>query len=105
MIAEFGHFLLILALTCAVLQSTLPLWGAQTGNAAMMRVAEPAALMQFLLIGLSFAALTHVFMVSDFSVKLVWANSHSAKPMIYKISGVWGNHEGSMLLWALILAT
>ena len=104
MIAEFGHFLLILALTCAILQSTLPLWGAQTGNSSMMRVAEPAALMQFLLIGLSFAALTHTFIVSDFSVKLVWANSHSAKPMIYKISGVWGNHEGSMLLWVLILA-
>ncbi|MEM7425164.1 MAG: heme lyase CcmF/NrfE family subunit [Pseudomonadota bacterium] len=104
MIAEFGHFVLILALTCAVLQSTLPLWGAHTGHAGMMRVAEPAALMQFLLIGLSFAALTHTFMVSDFSLKVVWANSHSAKPMIYKISGVWGNHEGSMLLWVLILA-
>lgn len=104
MIAEFGHFALILALTCAILQASLPLYGAQTGRASLMNVAEPAALMQFLLIGLSFAALTHTFIVSDFSLKIVWANSHSAKPMIYKIAGVWGNHEGSMLLWVLILA-
>ena len=94
MIAEFGHFALILALTCAVLQSSIPLYGAHRGNASLMSVAEPAALMQFLMIGLSFAALTHTFMVSDFSLKIVWANSHSAKPMIYKIAGVWGNHEG-----------
>ena len=88
MISEFGHFALILALTCAVLQSLIPLYGAHKNQAALMSVAEPAALMQFLMLGLSFAALTHAFMVSDFSLKIVWANSHSAKPMIYKIAGV-----------------
>ncbi|MEM8689376.1 MAG: heme lyase CcmF/NrfE family subunit [Pseudomonadota bacterium] len=104
MISEFGHFALILALTCAVLQSVLPLYGAYRNDGAYMRVAEPAALMQFAMTGLAFAALTHAFIVSDFSIKLVYANSHSAKPMIYKISGVWGNHEGSMLLWIMTLA-
>ena len=104
MIAEFGHFALILALTCALLQSVLPLYGAHVNNVAYMKVAEPAALMQFAMTGLAFAALTHAFIVSDFSLKVVWANSHSAKPLIYKYSGVWGNHEGSMLLWVLILA-
>ena len=69
-----------------------------------MAVAEPAALAQLSLIALSFLALTHAYVTSDFSVETVWANSHSAKPLIYKISGVWGNHEGSMLLWVLILA-
>ena len=70
----------------------------------LMAVAEPAALAQLSLIALSFLALTHAYVTSDFSVETVWANSHSAKPLIYKISGVWGNHEGSMLLWVLILA-
>ena len=69
-----------------------------------MAVAEPAALAQLGLIALAFLALTHAYVTSDFSVETVWANSHSAKPLIYKISGVWGNHEGSMLLWVLILA-
>ncbi|HCW83915.1 MAG TPA: heme lyase NrfEFG subunit NrfE, partial [Rhodobacteraceae bacterium] len=68
-----------------------------------MAVAEPAAKMQFLFTGFAFAALTYAFVTSDFSLRLVWLNSHSAKPMLYKISGVWGNHEGSMLLWVLIL--
>ncbi len=104
MIAEFGHFALILALATALVQMTVPLLGATKGDTAMMRVAEPAAVMQFLVVGISFAALTQVFIASDFSVQLVWANSHSAKPFIYKIAGVWGNHEGSMLLWVLILA-
>ncbi|MGI9371620.1 MAG: heme lyase CcmF/NrfE family subunit [Hyphomicrobiales bacterium] len=104
MIAEFGHFALVLALATAIVQMAVPLLGAAKGDAAMMRVAEPAAVMQFLVVGISFAALTQVFIASDFSVKLAWANSHSAKPFIYKIAGVWGNHEGSMLLWVLILA-
>ena len=69
-----------------------------------MAVAEPAALAQLTLLTFSFLALMHAYVTSDFSVEAVWANSHSAKPLIYKISGVWGNHEGSMLLWVLILA-
>ena len=104
MIAEIGHFALVLALAFAIFQSVVPLVGAQRGDAAMMRTAVPSAILQFLFIVLAFAALTVAFVTSDFSVKNVWDNSYSAKPLIYKISGVWGNHEGSMVLWVLILA-
>ncbi|WP_226934012.1 heme lyase CcmF/NrfE family subunit [Pseudogemmobacter faecipullorum] len=104
MIVELGHFALILALMVALLQSVLPLWGASRGNAMLMALAAPAAVVQFALIALSFAALTWAFVTSDFSVALVVANSHTLKPMLYKVSGVWGNHEGSLLLWVLILA-
>ncbi len=104
MIAEIGHFALILALVIALVQGTLPIVGWMRGDAAWMALARPAALAQFLLIAAAFAALTHAFVVSDFSVAIVAQNSHSAKPMLYKITGVWGNHEGSMLLWVLILA-
>ncbi len=104
MIAELGHFALILAFVVALFQMSVPLIGATKGWSDWMRVASPAALAQFLLVGLSFAALVHAFVTSDFSVRLVAANSHSLKPMIYKVSGTWGNHEGSMLLWVLILA-
>ncbi|MCZ8080746.1 MAG: heme lyase CcmF/NrfE family subunit [Rhodobacteraceae bacterium] len=104
MIVELGHFALILALAVAVIQSIVPLVGAQRRNAAWMAVGDPAAVAQFLLIGFSFAALTYAFVVSDFSLALVVGNSHTLKPMLYKISGVWGNHEGSLLLWVLILA-
>ena len=69
-----------------------------------MAVAPPAALAQLTLLAFSFLSLTHAYITSDFSVETVWANSHTAKPLIYKFSGVWGNHEGSMLLWVLILA-
>ncbi len=103
MIAELGHFALVLAFAVTLAQAIIPMWGAQKGYAEPMRFAEPAALIGFLLIGLSFAALTYSFITSDFSVKLVTSNSHSAKPFLYKIAGVWGNHEGSMLLWVLIL--
>ncbi|MCT4553810.1 MAG: heme lyase CcmF/NrfE family subunit [Pelagimonas sp.] len=104
MITELGHFALILAALVAVVQMIVPMVGAQTRRASWMAVAEPAATVQFLLVGFSFAALTYAFVVSDFSVRLVYLNSHSLKPMLYKISGVWGNHEGSMLLWVLIVA-
>ncbi|MDF1871531.1 heme lyase CcmF/NrfE family subunit [Vannielia sp.] len=104
MIAELGHFALILAALVAVVQTVVPLIGAGKRWPGWMAVAEPAALLQFLLVGLSFAALTYSFIVSDFSLRLVTLNSHTLKPMLYKISGVWGNHEGSMLLWVLILA-
>ncbi|MDJ0821433.1 MAG: heme lyase CcmF/NrfE family subunit [Paracoccaceae bacterium] len=104
MVTELGHFALILAFLVAIFQMVVPLIGAHKRWPGWMAVAEPAATAQFLLVGLSFAALTYAFVTSDFSLRLVYLNSHSAKPMIYKISGVWGNHEGSMLLWVLILA-
>ncbi|KGJ06389.1 cytochrome c-type biogenesis protein CcmF [Paracoccus halophilus] len=102
--AEFGHFALILAFAVALYQMIVPMVGAAKGWSGWIDSARPAALAQFGLIAISFAALTIAFVTSDFSVRLVYANSHTAKPMIYKISGVWGNHEGSMLLWVLILS-
>ncbi|WP_288928402.1 heme lyase CcmF/NrfE family subunit [uncultured Maritimibacter sp.] len=104
MIAELGHLALVLAFGVAIVQTVVPLVGAQKGWSGWMAMAVPAASLQFLLIAASFAALTYSFVNSDFSVRLVALNSHSAKPMLYKISGVWGNHEGSMLLWVLIVA-
>ena len=104
MITELGHFALILAFAVAIVQMVVPMIGAHKRWQGWMAVAEPAATAQFLLTAFSFAALMHAFIVSDFSLKLVVENSHSAKPMLYKISGTWGNHEGSMLLWVLILA-
>ncbi|WP_370401717.1 heme lyase CcmF/NrfE family subunit [Sulfitobacter sp. JB4-11] len=103
MITELGHFALILAFLVAIVQMIVPMIGAQKRWGAWMAVAEPAANAQFALTLLSFGALMYAFIVSDFSLQLVVANSHSAKPMLYKISGTWGNHEGSMLLWVLIL--
>ncbi len=104
MIVELGHFALILALMVAAVQAVLPLWGAQVRNASLMALAGPAAVAQFLLVALAFGVLTWAFVVSDFSLAVVTANSHTLKPMLYKVSGVWGNHEGSLLLWVLILA-
>lgn len=103
MITELGHFCLILAFVVAIVQMIVPLVGAQKHWPGWMAVAEPAATVQFLLTAFSFGALTWAFVTSDFSLQLVVLNSHSAKPMIYKISGTWGNHEGSMLLWVLIV--
>ena len=104
MIPELGHFALILAFAVAIVQGTLPLIGASRGDARLMALGRTAALTQAFLILLSFGALTQAYVTSDFSVANVVANSHSAKPLLYKISGVWGNHEGSMMLWTLILA-
>jgi cytochrome c-type biogenesis protein CcmF len=104
MIIELGHFALILALGVALIQMALPAWGARVADARLMATAEPAALAQLGLIAFAFLALMHAYVTSDFSVETVWANSHTLKPMLYKVSGVWGNHEGSMLLWVLILA-
>lgn len=103
MIIEIGHFALILAFVLSVLQSVVPVWGAVKGDRRLMAVAPPVAGMQFLLVGIAFAVLMQAYMVSDFSVVNVIENSHSAKPTLYKITGVWGNHEGSLLLWVLIL--
>jgi len=104
MIVELGHFTLILALMVAILQTVVPLVGAHKGWTGWMAMAEPAAKTQALLIAFSFGALTYAFVTSDFSLRLVVLNSHTLKPMLYKVSGVWGNHEGSLLLWCLILA-
>jgi cytochrome c-type biogenesis protein CcmF len=104
MIVETGHFALVLAFALALAQAVVPFIGARRGDVALMRVARPAAVVQFLLVALSYGALTHAHVVSDFSLRNVVENSHSLKPLIYKISGVWGNHEGSMLLWVLVLS-
>ncbi|MBF0326673.1 MAG: heme lyase CcmF/NrfE family subunit [Alphaproteobacteria bacterium] len=104
MIAEIGHFALILALAVALIQAVIPLVGASRGNATWMGLAGPASVAQMLLVGIAFAALTHAYMTSDFSVLNVAQNSHTDKPMLYKVTGVWGNHEGSLLLWITILA-
>ena len=104
MIAEIGQFALALALVTALIQSTIPLIGAARGAPAWMAVARPAAIAQLGLMVIAFAALTHAYLTSDFSVLNVAQNSNSLKPIIYKISGVWGNHEGSLVLWVLILA-
>ena len=104
MIAEIGHFALILALGVALLQASVPLVGARRNDPLLMGLAGPASAVQFLLVAVAFAALTYAYVVSDFSVLNVAQNSHTDKPMLYKISGVWGNHEGSLLLWIFILA-
>ena len=104
MIAELGHYALVLALLLALVQTTIPLFGAAKNDFALMGVAQPAATAQFFSILFAFAALTYSYVTSDFSVINVAENSHSLKPLLYKISGVWGNHEGSMILWVLILA-
>jgi cytochrome c-type biogenesis protein CcmF len=102
-IVELGHFTLALALMSALIQSTLPVVGSLRGDDRLMALSSSTALTTFLLVGLSYAALTWAYMVSDFSVLNVWENSHSKMPDLYKFTGVWGNHEGSMLLWLLIL--
>jgi len=103
-IAETGHYALVLALALALVQSTLPLLGARQHDAALMNVARSTALAQLVFVGASFTLLVMLHVKSDFSVANVFENSHSLKPLIYKITGVWGNHEGSMLLWVSILA-
>ena len=104
MIVELGHYALVLALAVSLIGTALPLWGVKTNDAALMRMAPSASLVLFGLVALSYAALTKAYLDSDFSVLNVIENSHSAKPLMYRISGVWSNHEGSMLLWVLILA-
>jgi cytochrome c-type biogenesis protein CcmF len=104
MIAELGHYALVLALGLALVQACVPIIGARKNDAALMAVAGPTAVAQFCFVAVAFGALIMCYVRSDFSVVNVFENSHSAKPFIYKISGVWGNHEGSMLLWVLILS-
>ncbi|ACB26951.1 cytochrome c-type biogenesis protein CcmF [Methylobacterium sp. PvP062] len=103
MIVETGHFALALALAISLVQVVMPIWAARSGDPALRQIASQAALGAFACVLFAFAALTYAHVTSDFSVQNVVENSHTQKPLIYKISGVWGNHEGSMLLWVLIL--
>ncbi|MDE2446396.1 MAG: heme lyase CcmF/NrfE family subunit [Alphaproteobacteria bacterium] len=105
MIAEFGHFALLLALMTSLVQATLPLYGAHRHDRSLMALASYAGVTSFVLVAIAFGSLTYSFAMSDFSVRLVAANSQLAKPFVYKLTGVWANHEGSMLLWVLILVT
>jgi len=104
MIPELGHFALVLAFVLALVQAVVPLVGAARNNQSMMAVARPAAQGQFLFIVFAYGCLTWAFITSDFSVQLAATNSHSETPLMYKITGVWGNHEGSLLLWAMSLS-
>ncbi|MEE9271782.1 MAG: heme lyase CcmF/NrfE family subunit [Robiginitomaculum sp.] len=104
MFAEIGLLALILAFLTACVQAVLPMIGAERGDRRLMALGSRAAITQFILIAIAFGALTISFIQSDFSVKLVALHSHTDKPLLYKISGVWGNHEGSMLLWVFILS-
>jgi len=104
MIPELGHFALVLAFALALVQVLASFAGVSTKNDRLANMAAPAALAQFICVGTAFVVLTISFLSSDFSLNLVADNSHTAKPWLYKLSGVWGNHEGSMLLWVLILA-
>jgi cytochrome c-type biogenesis protein CcmF len=103
MTVELGHFALVLALVMTLAQSVLPLIGARRNEAALMAAGSSASLAAFTLVVLAFSALTAAHVTSDFSVANVFENSHTLKPLLYKFTGVWGNHEGSMLLWVLIL--
>ena len=104
MIPELGHFALVLALALALIQATVPMFGARRNDPLLMGVAGTTAIGQFCFVALSFGALVACYVQSDFSVLTVFENSHSPMPLIYKITSTWGNHEGSMLLWVLILA-
>src|SRR5437016_14570436 len=103
MIAESGHYALVLALALALVQMTVPFVGARKNDPVLMAVAGPTAVAQWCFVALAFGALMICYVRSDFSVLNVFENSHSAKPLVYKLSGVWGHHQGSMLLWVFIL--
>lgn len=104
MLAEIGHFSLLIALSVAVLQATLPLWGAYRGATLWMSVARPAALLQMVFVAFAFGCLILLFLQNDFTVSYVAMQSNSQLPFWYKISAVWGGHEGSLLLWIVILS-
>ena len=104
MIPEIGQFALILGLVFALVQTVLPLAGAHRGIANWVAVAKPAARVQLLFVAISFACLTWSFLTHDFSVKYVAMNSNTKLPTMYLFSAVWGAHEGSLLLWALVLS-
>ncbi len=104
MIPELGHYALVLALALALIQSVAPVIGARAQDGVLMRLANSTALMQFVFVAFAFGALVLCYLTSDFSVANVYENSHSLMPTLYKFTSTWGNHEGSMLLWVLILS-
>ena len=104
MIAELGHYALMLALGLALIQGSMPILGARSNDPVLMSIAAPAALAQFAFVATAFAALAICYVTSDFSVLNVYENSNSTMPLIYRLTSVWGNHEGSMMLWVFILA-
>jgi len=103
MIPELGQLALSIALVVALVQGVLPLVGAQRGDAGWMAVARPAAHSLALLVAFAFGCLVYAFVANDFSVQYVVQHSNSALPLQYRISGAWGGHEGSLLLWILML--
>ncbi|MEO0580524.1 MAG: cytochrome c biogenesis protein CcsA, partial [Pseudomonadota bacterium] len=104
MIPEYGNFFLALALSLAAVQCVVPLVGAARRDAVWMRVAAPAAWLQFAAVAAAFAALTYAFVTNDFSVRYVASNSNTDLPLVYRVAAVWGAHEGSLVLWLLIQA-
>jgi cytochrome c-type biogenesis protein CcmF len=105
MIPELGHLALIIALIVAIIQGVFPLVGVLTQNGRLMALARPTAVAQFAALAFSYACLMHGFLNNDFSVRYVAEHSNSLLPTFYKVAAVWGGHEGSMLLWVLILST
>ena len=105
MIPELGQVALLLALGVAVILGTLPIIGAARGRAEWMALARPAARAHALLVAVAFFCLLSAFVRNDFSVLYVASNSNSALPLPYRIAGVWGGHEGSLLLWTLAMLT
>ena len=103
MIAELGHYALILALGIALIQGIMPVVGTRSNDAALIAMAAPAAIAQFAFVAVAFIALAVCYVTSDFSVLNVFENSNSQMPLIYRFSSIWGNHEGSMMLWVSIL--
>jgi cytochrome c-type biogenesis protein CcmF len=103
-VAEIGHYALVLALALMLVQSSVPLIGLRWRDERLVAVSNSTPIVGFAFVALAFVALTAAYVTSDFSVRNVFENSHSSKPLIFKVSGVWGNHEGSMLLWVLILS-
>ena len=99
MIAELGHYALMLALGLALIQGSMPIVGARSNDPVLMSMAAPTALAQFAFVALSFGALATCYVTSDFSVLNVYENSNSAMPLMYRLTSIWGNHEGSMMLW------
>ncbi|MBJ7411116.1 MAG: heme lyase CcmF/NrfE family subunit [Phenylobacterium sp.] len=104
MLAEVGQFALILALLLSLVQSGAPLWGAHRGDGVLMAVGRQAALLQGGFVSLAFVCLAWAYVTCDFSVALVARHSHTTQPLAYRFAATWGSHEGSMLLWVLILA-
>src|ERR1700730_5653474 len=103
MIPEIGQFALIIALLLAIAQASIPMFGAARGNRSWMAVAVPAGQAQFIFVAIAFSCLAYSFITSDFSVQNVATNSNSHLPLHYRLAATWGSHEGSLLLWALMV--